>query len=174
NATPRSLVIMDEVGRGTGTADGLAIARAVCEYLLNTVSPRTMFATHYRELTTIIHPGLVNMSMAVKEEGDSIVFPKLLINGPSEASYGIHVGAMAGLPGTVVSRAEELLTYHNKEGNIPLPVPAVREKNSYTPLLFNPGELILDNLADLDLNNTTPLEALKLLSGWQEELKDTI
>ncbi len=173
NATPRSLVIMDEVGRGTGTADGLAIARAVCEYLLNTVSPRTLFATHYRELTTMIHPGLVNMSMAVKEEGDSIIFPKLLINGPSEASYGIHVGAMAGLPETVVSRAEELLNYHNEAENTPLPAPASRIKDSFTPLLFNPGELILDNLADMDLNSITPLEALKILSGWQEELKDS-
>ncbi|RKX71630.1 MAG: DNA mismatch repair protein MutS, partial [Spirochaetes bacterium] len=174
NATPRSLVIMDEVGRGTGTADGLAIARAVCEYLLNTVSPRTLFATHYRELTTMIHPGLVNMSMSVKEEGDRIIFPKLLINGPSEASYGIHVGAMAGLPETVVSRAEELMNYHNEEEDISMPVPAARVKDSYTPLLFNPGEMILDSIADIDLNNMTPLEALKLLSGWQEELKDSL
>ncbi len=174
NATPRSLVIMDEVGRGTGTADGLAIARAVCEYLLNTVSPRTLFATHYRELTTMIHPGLVNMSMSVKEEGDRIIFPKLLINGPSEASYGIHVGAMAGLPETVVSRAEELMNYHNEEEDISMPVPAARVKDSYTLLLFNPGEMILDSIADIDLNNMTPLEALKLLSGWQEELKDSL
>jgi len=171
NVSPRSLVIMDEVGRGTGTADGLAIAQAVCEYLLGNPRPRTLFATHYRELTTLEHPGMINLSMAVKEEGDKVIFPKLLIKGPSEASYGIHVGAMAGLPDTVVSRAEELLTYQQIEEK-PLKQPGDKDSVSMTPLLFNPGELILDNLREIELDNTTPLEALKLISQWQEELKN--
>ena len=168
NATSRSLVIMDEVGRGTGTADGLAIARSVCEYLLENCSPRTLFATHYRELTNLVHPGLINMSMAVREEGDKVIFPKMLIEGPSEASYGIHVGAMAGLPDVVVLRAEELLI--KNELNNEQPLPQLPVKISAPPMLFNPGELILDSLHKLDLNNMTPFDALKRLHEWQEEI----
>jgi DNA mismatch repair protein MutS len=171
NVSPRSLVIMDEVGRGTGTADGLAIAQAVCEYLLGNIKPRTLFATHYRELTALEHPGMINLSMAVKEEGDKVIFPKHLINGPSEASYGIHVGAMAGLPESVVSRAEELLAYQQQVEEKPLKQPGRGDSISMTPLLFNPGDLILDNIREIDLDNTTPLEALNLFSEWQDELK---
>jgi len=174
NATARSLVIMDEVGRGTGTADGLSIAQAVCEYLLFHASPRTLFATHYKELTNLVHPGLMNVSMAVREEGDTVVFPKLLIDGPSEASYGIHVAAMAGLPAVVVSRAEELLELQSLNENISQRDISIKESAVITPSLFDPGELILDNLTDLDINSMTPLEALKLLSRWQEELKDLL
>jgi len=171
NVSPRSLVIMDEVGRGTGTADGLAIAQAVCEYLLGNAGPRTLFATHYRELTTLEHPGIINLSMAVKEEGDKVIFPKLLVTGPSEASYGIHVGAMAGLPETVVTRAEELLAYQQIEEK-PLKQSGTRDSFSMTPSLFNPGELILDNIREMDLDNMTPLQALKLCFEWQDELKN--
>ena len=171
NATPASLVIMDEVGRGTGTADGLAIARAVCEYLLEHVRPRTLFATHYRELTSLVHPGLVNLSMAVREEGDKVIFPKKLIEGPSEASYGIHVGGLAGLPDVVLRRAEELLESRNDIGIRDSAV-SPRENIKIVPaLLFDPGELILDSLQELDLNKITPMEALNLLDRWQEELK---
>lgn len=171
NASPQSLVIMDEVGRGTGTADGLAIARAVCEYLLGNNAPRTLFATHYRELTRIDHPRLINLSMAVREEGDQVIFPKTLIIGPAEASYGIHVGALAGLPDVVVERAKELLEAQN--GNIENAseaVPKRSERKKPAPLLFDPRELILDSLQDLDLDNLTPMESLRLLADWQDEL----
>ncbi len=172
NASNRSLVIMDEVGRGTGTADGLAIARAVCEYLLGGDGPRTLFATHYRELTRMIHPRLVNLSMSVREEGGRVIFPKTLINGPAEASYGIHVGALAGLPEEVVQRAKELLEAQGNENDTDIEVvKALSERPETAPLLFDPGELILDSLADIDLNNLTPLDALKLLSDWQDEIK---
>ena len=171
NATKQSLVIMDEVGRGTGTADGLAIARSVCEYLLENQTPRTLFATHYRELTDLTHPSLINLSMAVREEDGRVIFPKLLVEGPAEASYGIHVGAMAGLPESVISRAEELLSFHEKNDESPATGQALPKTVKPAPMLFNPGDLILDYLRDLDLNEITPLEALNLLSKWQRELK---
>ncbi len=171
NATFRSLVIMDEVGRGTGTADGLAIARSVCEYLLDGNRPRTLFATHYRELTRMIHPSLINLSMAVREEGDKVIFPKTLIKGPAEASYGIHVGALAGLPEIVVDRAKELLEAQDigYDNNSEV-MPPLHERKKSPPMLFDPRELILDSLRDLNLDNLTPLESLKLLSQWQIEL----
>ena len=174
NASSQSLVIMDEVGRGTGTADGLAIAMAVCEYLLGHNAPRTLFATHYRELTRLIHPRLINLSMAVREEGGQVIFPKTLIMGPAEASYGIHVGALAGLPDEVVERAKELL--ESQDGNVeetPEILPIRFERKKAAPLLFDPRELILDSLQDLDLDNLTPMESLKLLVGWQDELNST-
>ena len=171
NATPRSLVIMDEVGRGTGTADGLAIAQAVCEYLLDHGCPRTLFATHYRELTQLVHPKIVNLSMAVTEVEDQVIFPKTLVHGAAEASYGIHVGALAGLPDEVVSRARMLLDEH--ETNTVPSIKVIQNKGNTTrpATLFDPGDLILDRLKDMDLDSITPLESLKLLSEWQKELE---
>ncbi len=174
NASSQSLVIMDEVGRGTGTADGLAIATAVCEYLLGNNAPRTLFATHYRELTRLIHPHLINLSMAVREEGGQVIFPKTLIMGPAEASYGIHVGALAGLPDEVVERAKDLL--ESQDGNVeetPETLPIRFERKKAAPLLFDPRELIIDSLQDLDLDNLTPMESLKLLVDWQDELNSS-
>ncbi|MGB4573319.1 MAG: DNA mismatch repair protein MutS [Rectinemataceae bacterium] len=107
-AGPRSLVIMDEVGRGTGTLDGLSIAWAVSERLLDGVGCRTLFATHYHELTAMRHPRLVNLSMAVLENENEIVFLKRLKEGPAAGSYGIHVARLAGIPESVLSRAREL------------------------------------------------------------------
>ncbi|OQX29417.1 MAG: DNA mismatch repair protein MutS [Spirochaeta sp. LUC14_002_19_P3] len=165
NATARSLVIMDEVGRGTGTADGLAIARAVCEYLLDNQSPRTLFATHYRELTSLQHKKLTNLSMAVDEIGSTIVFPKKLVPGPAEASYGIHVAALAGLPELVVKRARYLLEHIHEESPPAAPKPTQSE-----PLLFDPRDLVTDALAALNIDTLTPLKALQLLDQWKKEL----
>lgn len=169
NATNRSLVIMDEVGRGTGTADGLAIAKAVCEHLLTQITPRTLFATHYRELTKIEHPHLINLSMAVHEEDGRLILPKTLVPGPSEASYGIHVGSMAGLPGSVVERAQELLSLQEENGES-LSRSSTKTTGALQASLFDSGEMILDRIRNLDLNNLTPLESLQILSRWQEEL----
>jgi DNA mismatch repair protein MutS len=108
-ATDRSLVIMDEVGRGTGTSDGLAIAWAVCEELLNRTGSRTLFATHYHELSLISHPRLANRSMEVLERNGEIIFLRKLKEGPAAESYGLHVAALAGLPAAVLERAGELL-----------------------------------------------------------------
>ena len=169
NATPRSLVIMDEVGRGTGTADGLAIARAVCEHLLENQSPRTLFATHYRELTEIIHQRLKNLSMSVTETDGTIVFPKTLLEGPAEASYGIHVAALAGLPEVVVRRAR-LLLESVPHSSAPAP-PRQPVRTTAPETLFDPRDIVLDSLEDLDVDSITPLEAIQLLNRWKEELK---
>lgn len=109
NASRRSLVIMDEVGRGTGTNDGLAIAWAVCEELLEGIGCRTLFATHYHELSRIQHPRLANRSMDVAEEDGQIIFLKRLKEGATEQSYGIHVARLAGLPINVIDRASSIL-----------------------------------------------------------------
>ncbi|MFW5995585.1 MAG: DNA mismatch repair protein MutS, partial [Spirochaetia bacterium] len=115
-AGARSLVIMDEVGRGTGTIDGISIAQAVSEYLVLELGSRTLFATHYHELTSLKLPGMRNMRMAVSEEAGEVVFLMRVEDGPSHRSYGIHVAKLAGLPAPVVQRADELLIARSEGG----------------------------------------------------------
>jgi DNA mismatch repair protein MutS len=109
SATEQSLVIMDEVGRGTGTRDGLAIARSVSEHLLDTIKCRTLFATHYHELANMARPRLVNRSLLVEEADGEIIFRRRLVEGATRESYGIHVARLAGIPGDVLQRAEEIM-----------------------------------------------------------------
>jgi DNA mismatch repair protein MutS len=119
NATNRSLIILDEIGRGTSTFDGLSIAWAVAEFIHNTAAlqARTLFATHYHELTelSLTMRGVQNYNVAVKEQGDSITFLRKILPGASDKSYGIHVARLAGLPRSVIERANEILS--NLEGN---------------------------------------------------------
>src|SRR5699024_3269978 len=111
NATANSLVILDEIGRGTSTFDGLSIAWAVAEYLHDEIGAKTMFATHYHELTELVRTldGARNMSIAVKEWQDEIIFLRKLVDGEANRSYGIQVGKLAGLPEPVVRRAKQVL-----------------------------------------------------------------
>lgn len=183
-ATERSIVIMDEVGRGTGTLDGLSIAWAVSERLLDGIRCRTLFATHYHELTALEHPGLVNLSMAVLEREGEIVFLKRLRTGPAAGSYGIHVARLAGIPEAVLVRAAELqerlarAEHSMAETESPLvstpalpvvppglfaPVPRVAE-------LFGPEELVASRLRSLDTDSLTPLQALQLLAELKRNL----
>ncbi|MDR2097905.1 MAG: DNA mismatch repair protein MutS [Spirochaetaceae bacterium] len=127
SATEQSLVIMDEVGRGTGTRDGLAIARSVSEYLLNTIKCRTLFATHYHELASLAHPRLVNRSLLVEETDGEIIFRRRLIEGAAGESYGIHVARLAGIPAEVLQRAEEIML-DLKSAEKPPALPAVKQK----------------------------------------------
>jgi DNA mismatch repair protein MutS len=117
NATDRSLVVLDEIGRGTSTFDGISIAWSVAEYLHGKTKAKTLFATHYHELTDLADafPGISNFTVKVKEEGGRIVFLRRIVPGVAEKSFGIHVGAMAGLPREVVDRASEILK--NLEAN---------------------------------------------------------
>ncbi len=172
NATSRSLVIMDEVGRGTGTADGLAIARSVCEYLLANQSPRTLFATHFRELTTMVHDNLINLSLAVEKSNGKIVFTKKLVLGAAENSYGIHVAALAGLPECVIERAQSLLGDGDVQ-SLNVNQAEVIDSPSKQALLFSPESLVLDDLERLDIDSLSPLDALKLLYQWKNALKET-
>jgi DNA mismatch repair protein MutS len=128
-ASERSLVIMDEVGRGTGTNDGQAIAQAVCEDILGRLKCRTLFATHYHELSLMTHPGMTNRSMDIEESGGKIIFKRRLREGASMQSYGIHVARMAGLSENVLARAAEIeAVLSAKTANLPPPLkPAVRK-----------------------------------------------
>ncbi len=180
-ATPKSLVIMDEVGRGTSTEDGLAIAWAISEYLLNTIKCRTLFATHYHELTRMEHNALKLLSMAVSENAGDVVFLRKIKEGASENSYGIHVAKLAGVPDSVINRASEILEHiQNTAGERPVVDSSLETKtqsenkksymSSNTPGLFTDEELVLDEILSSDPENLTPLQALSLISRWKTSL----
>src|SRR5574344_675599 len=182
SATIKSLVIMDEVGRGTSTEDGLSIAWAVSEYLLNRIRCKTLFATHYHELTRMVHPSLVKLCMAVSEQGREVVFLRKVINGSSENSYGIHVASLAGIPEAVVDRARTILERIQNEASEKPVIPITSENKtkieaddatqnaSLTGALFSDEEMILDEILSSEPDNMTPLDALKLISRWKKSL----
>lgn len=171
-ATKRSLVIMDEVGRGTGTNDGLAIAQAVLEHLLTNLSAKTLFATHFHELTAIEHPKLQNWSMEVLERKGEIIFLKRVVDGPSANSYGIHVARLAGLPERVIGRASELLA--GLEAGGPKTRPSAERRMDTglpeQPELFPDREAPLEEIRRLTIEETTPMEALNLIARWKRLL----
>jgi DNA mismatch repair protein MutS len=174
-ATPRSLVILDEIGRGTSTFDGLSIARAVAEYLHDweDLGMKTLFATHYHELTDLAstRPRVKNMNVAVKEWGDQVIFLHKLVEGGTNRSYGIHVARLAGLPASVVERAREILQELERgntdaEGLPRLARSAAKgKKESYQLGLFQqPDRKLGQRLEELDLERLTPLQALNELA----------
>lgn len=172
HATHRSLLILDEIGRGTSTYDGLAIAWAVVEFLHNhpRLRPRTLFATHYHELirTTDMLPKIANYSVSVAEEGDQIVFLHKVVAGGANRSYGIHVGQLAGLPRDVVNRAQEIL--HTLEAQAPTTsVEPSHLKTSQQMALFPEASPLLDELEQLDITTMTPLEAINKLYEWKKK-----
>ena len=172
NASSSSLVIMDEIGRGTSTNDGLSIAWSIAEYLLDSLKCKTLFATHYHELTEMSHPSLCNLSLSVKETGDDIVFLKKIKEGPAGNSYGIHVASLAGLPDSVVKRAGQVLRSMESElSGGKLYVPAVEKEVATQQNLFDSGEIVLDQLRSLNVNELTPLEALITLDSLKKSLK---
>ncbi|MBI4550666.1 MAG: DNA mismatch repair protein MutS [Candidatus Latescibacteria bacterium] len=173
NATPRSLILLDEIGRGTSTFDGLSIAWAVTEYLHNVPkrAAKTLFATHYHELIDLESalPRLRNYNVAVRERGDRIVFLRKVVEGGCDRSYGIQVARLAGLPQEVVDRAKAVLADLEAEGATPAgPARSTRHhprQNAYQLSLFVPQDHpIVDELRQLDINTLTPLEALNKLS----------
>lgn len=174
-ATKKSLVIMDEVGRGTGTLDGVSIAWAVSMYLLEKIRCRTLFATHYHELTSMEHPGMTNLSMAVLENEGEIVFLKRLKEGPSAGSYGIHVASLAGIPPVVLENARALQEKLSRfEHSLSLSETAFTHAEDFAPKksapipaqtgeLFSAEDLALTRLKSLDPDSLTPLQALTIL-----------
>ena len=170
-ATSRSLVILDEIGRGTSTYDGLSIARSVIEHLHNDprLGCKTLFATHYHELTQLaaVLPGIRNFSVAVAEEGSEVVFLHRIVPGGADKSYGVHVARLAGLPTGVVNRAWEVLSDLESPGE-----PGRERGNTATPsqqlALFLPGTELVDEVRALDVHNMTPLDALNKLYELQE------
>ncbi|MBK9053807.1 MAG: DNA mismatch repair protein MutS [Chloroflexi bacterium] len=170
HATHRSLLILDEIGRGTSTYDGLAIAWAIVEYLHNhpRLKPRTLFATHYHELTELAEllPQVENYNIVVAEEGEKIVFLHQLAKGGADRSYGIHVAQLAGLPRDVTNRAHELL----KELERHAPTASVQPshlKGVQQIALFPESSPILQELDKLDITTMTPLEAINKLYEWK-------
>ncbi len=172
HATEKSLIIMDEVGRGTSTNDGLSIAWAITEYLLD-MGVKTLFATHYHELSQIKNAHLINLHLEIMEKGGEIIFLKRVKEGSSEKSYGIHVAKLAGIPHSVLSRAEEILESLDGKGisvhdSIPVNDNEKQKHQTVQKNLFYPEEFILAEIKSLDINKITPLEALNILARFKE------
>lgn len=169
-ATKDSLIIMDEVGRGTSTNDGLSIAWGVSEFLMEDIGAKTLFATHYHELCHMNHKKMFNLSMDVRENKGEILFLKRVKEGPSNNSYGIHVAGLAGLPHSIISRSRSILAYLesrlNDGGEIQIP----EKKQEQDSFLFDDSEVIVDEIRGMDINNMTPLEALNKLDSWKKIL----
>jgi DNA mismatch repair protein MutS len=172
NATTKSLLILDEIGRGTSTYDGLSIAWAVLEYIHNhpNLKARTLFATHYHELTQLpdIFPNMKNYNIAVSESGNEVVFLHKIIDGGADKSYGIHVARLAGIPSAVIQRANSLLNDlengdHDSRQPKDHPQPQMQ--------LFSFNHPVIEELENLDLNSINPIEALNKLYGWQKEIR---
>ncbi len=170
NATPRSLVLLDEIGRGTSTYDGVAIAWAVTEHLHDRIGCKTMFATHYHELMQLPErlQHARNYNVAVRESGDTVVFLHRLQPGGTDRSYGIHVGQLAGLPSAVVSRAREILvTLEGEHRMVPGPPPAGRDPGQLALFGETRPDPMMDELQALDVDTLTPLEALNRLADFK-------
>jgi DNA mismatch repair protein MutS len=170
NATSRSLIILDEVGRGTSTFDGISIAWAVAEHILNTIRARTLFATHYNELTelALTHDGVRNFNVAVKEWGDEIIFLRKIEKGPADKSYGIQVARLAGLPDSIIKRARDVLANLEKEELNETGLPKLAGKKSkkgtvQLDLFSTANDSLIQDIRDIDVKSLTPENALKKL-----------
>ena len=175
HATKNSLIILDEIGRGTSTYDGMSIAKAVVEYIDQKIHGYTLFATHYHELSDMAEtsPRIKNYTVSVKERGKDITFLRRIIRGPADDSYGIEVAKLAGLPGSVTRRAHEVL--RTLEATAPknkveqMDFDALQEYNS--PAV--PSEM-MEKLEALDVETLTPIEALNFLYELKKTLKGTL
>ena len=178
-ATSRSLVVLDEIGRGTATFDGLSIAWAVAEFLATNakVRPKTLFATHYHELTDLADatPGVVNFHVSAREWKDDIIFLRKIVPGRSDRSYGIQVARLAGLPPTVIARAREILGALERDeltrGGRPSVSGTASDPQRQLGLFQAPAadDALRRKLAALDLDRTTPMEALTFLAELKKE-----
>ncbi len=174
HATANSLIVFDEIGRGTSTFDGMSIARAVLEYVADPrrIGAKTLFATHYHELTVMEDQldGVKNFSIAVKRHGDDITFLRRIVRGPADESYGIEVAKLAGVPDTVVARAREILQELNENGQpvVHRTTPAA-EDNGQLSLLPTADNDLIRRLRDLDVNVLTPIEAMQVLYELNRE-----
>ena len=181
-ATPRSLVLLDEVGRGTATFDGLAIAWAVVEYLESRTRAKTLFATHYHELTELadLLPGVRNYHVSVKESGSSIVFLRKVEPGSADKSYGVEVARLAGLPPGVIERAREILARHEQSEHslsesLAAEAPSASQASASSPVqltIFTPlNAEILRAIEEADLDQMKPIEALNLLAELKKQIR---
>ena len=166
NATKRSLLILDEVGRGTSTYDGLSIAWAVVEYLTERVRAKTLFATHYHELTELEGKlaGVKNYKITVREIGGGIVFLRKIVRGGASKSFGVEVASLAGVPGEVTSRAKVILKTLERTEQKRI---EAAEETEELPETFD----VAAELKDLEVNALTPMQALSILAEWKEKCK---
>jgi len=181
NATDRSLVILDEIGRGTSTYDGLALAWAITEFIATNINCRTLFATHYHEITELadLLKNVTNCNVAVREWKDEVVFLHKIIPGRTDKSYGIHVAQLAGIPPRVLTRSKEILqeleTNFSREAHVPQLGGRLEDQNPDGQLLLfdsTPPDTLLEKLRHTDLNNLTPLQAINLLHEIKSELEN--
>ena len=177
NATSRSLIIYDEVGRGTSTYDGMSIARAVVEYTHSKkIGAKTLFATHYHELTDMEgeFDGIVNYNIAAKKRGDSITFLRKIVRGGTDDSYGIEVAKLAGVPNDVVKRAREILS--DIESDKPVCKVQKREAPAefdlFSGLTESKESEVADIIRSVDINTLTPIEAMNMLFELKKKLSD--
>ena len=181
NATKQSLIIYDEVGRGTSTFDGMSIARAIVEYTNSKkIGAKTLFATHYHELTSMEDEfeGIVNYNIAAKKKGDSIIFLRKIVRGSTDDSYGIEVAKLSGLPNEVIRRAKEVLAVVEASaadlrtgGEVKVPAPQ-QEDDGLITMQDYINDQVIEELKAADLNTLSPLEAMNLLFGLQKRLKN--
>ncbi len=179
NATKQSLVIFDEIGRGTSTFDGMSIARAVLEYVADVrrIGAKTLFATHYHELTVMEEEisGIKNYNIAAKKRGDSITFLRRIVRGATDDSYGIEVAKLAGVPDCVVSRAKEILRGLESGGTQPIArtsAVSCEEEDGQMSFLSAADNELVRRLAQLDVNTLTPIEAMQTLYALSTEAKN--
>jgi DNA mismatch repair protein MutS len=185
-ATRNSLVILDEIGRGTSTFDGLSIAWSVVEYLCNTecVGAKTLFATHYHELTELEDkvPGVKNYCISVKEQGDDVIFLRRIVRGGADKSFGIHVAALAGLPQEVLDRSREILkrleaadiNRQRVKANVEKTAANLKDQTTEVQMNFMdtvPYAALLDEIRNLDITTTTPIDALYLLNRLKQRME---
>ncbi len=175
NATAKSLIVFDEIGRGTSTFDGMSIARAVLEHVAShkKLGAKTLFATHYHELTAMEDeiPCVKNYNIAVKKRGDDITFLRRIVRGPADDSYGIEVAKLAGIPNSVVSRAKEILRQLETDGAAPREprVPETEQDSGQLSLLGGADNPVITRLKALDVNTLTPIEAMQILYELSKE-----
>ena len=175
NATNRSLLILDEIGRGTSTYDGMSIARAVLEHCADKkkLGAKTLFATHYHELSALegAIPGVRNYHMAAKKRQDDVIFLRKLVSGGADQSYGIEVAQLAGVPAWIIRRGREILK-ELEAGERPVPAqPKEEEPEEQVGLADLAGQAVLEELRKVELNTLTPIEAMNLLYGWKAKLE---
>jgi DNA mismatch repair protein MutS len=178
NATPNSLIILDEVGRGTSTFDGISIAWAIAEHIVNVIKARTLFATHYNELTelSLTLDGVKNYNVSVREWGDEIIFLRKIEEGPGDKSYGIQVARLAGIPEGILKRSKEVL--HNLEneelnetGNPKLASGKAKKRREQLDLFSSSNDSVLNEIMNIDTERLSPEAALSKIIELKKKLK---
>jgi len=182
NATERSLIILDEVGRGTSTFDGVSIAWAITEYIYQHIHARTLFATHYHELTelALLFAGIKNFNIAVKEWGDEIIFLRKIVEGGTDKSYGIHVARLAGIPREVIQRARIILNnleaatldVNGKPKFAPLKTAQNSKQPAQLKLFLSKQDMVIEEIRKLETSRMSPLEALNKLDELKKKLEE--